>query len=247
MDPAYLSRLETQKSDLEQAMGELDNEISLITSSYDPNLEDKLKELRQKLEQTGAELNAVETSISRYAGTLTISTAPVDPDKFLDFTGDTMGIFTDPKGNIVSLTTRPGTGIQYPTNTGAVQDMTPAFFGGAQLVSAILRPTPTLPSPNIGRKLDFLFGKSGGRNATRSQDMAAQLENIGIKDTAGNRQYVVDQLTKAFNGPASSPGRNGAVWRETVLIGPDGGAVGLNTLWRGEQLVTIIVKAGTGG
>lgn len=251
MDPR-LSEMQQRQSELESRINELEDRIN-NPDTTDSGAEGNLHNLKSQLAAAYGELAGVSASISSYAGTYTVGSdgdtglyiGRDDKIGAVSFNSPTT-IIADVGGGLTF--SDPDTGQSwFKHNDGPIQDMTPAFFTGAQIGAALLRPTPVLPVPNFGRKLNFLFGKSGGKNATRSQDMAQQLENIGIKDTAENRQYVMDQLTKAFQGPASSAARDGAVWRETVLIGPDGGAIGLNTLWRGNQLVTIIVKSGTGG
>ncbi len=73
--------------------------------------------------------------------------------------------------------------------------------------------------------------------------MLRQMERIGLRDTWATRSYLEKHLTDALNNPTniSGYGRDGAVFRESLLMGPRGG-VKLETLWQGDQLISIKVK-----
>ena len=99
--------------------------------------------------------------------------------------------------------------------------------------------------PKLGRKLDYLFGLATGteHNRDRSRDMLRQMERIGLRDTPATRSYLEKHLTEVLNEPSLIAGysRDGTVFRESLLMGP-GGGVKLETIWRGDQLITIKVK-----
>ena len=99
----------------------------------------------------------------------------------------------------------------------------------------------------IGTKLEYLFGNATGsaHNIARSQAMANELARIGLADSAAARAYVTQQIERSFlqQGIEQTKGR---ILRETVLIGPEMGAVKLQTVWDGNRLITFFVKPGGG-
>jgi hypothetical protein len=101
--------------------------------------------------------------------------------------------------------------------------------------------------PQLGRKLDFVFGKATGstHNIQRSLGMAQQMERIGLADTSASRALLVNHLTKVLNDPTSiaKVQENGRVVRESFLMGPYGG-VKFETVWDGAQLITVKVFGG---
>ncbi len=100
--------------------------------------------------------------------------------------------------------------------------------------------------PDLGRKLDFIFGKATGsqHNIQRSRDMLRQLQRIGLNDTVANRAYLEEHLTKVLNDPSSiREVKNGRTIRESLLMGPKGGCK-LVTIWEGNKLLTVYILGG---
>jgi hypothetical protein len=100
---------------------------------------------------------------------------------------------------------------------------------------------------SISGKLDYLFGKArliagNPHNYQRSIGMLRVMERIGLPDTAENRGYVSGALLDALQDPSSiaSVQANGRVVRESLLMGPNGGAK-LESVWQGNQVVTLKV------
>ncbi|EUJ33935.1 hypothetical protein MFLO_01915 [Listeria floridensis FSL S10-1187] len=58
-----------------------------------------------------------------------------------------------------------------------------------------------LKNPEIGNKLDYLFGKAKGNkhNIQRSQTMQSELSKIGIYDTPSNRELLNNHLKNVVN------------------------------------------------
>lgn len=96
----------------------------------------------------------------------------------------------------------------------------------------------------LGNKLDFLFGKSGGKNAARSQGMQAELSKVGIYDTPESRSMVADNLRKTLADDSSivrsSEGRD---IRESLIAAP-GGMVKMESIWEGNKLITMKIFGG---
>ena len=86
--------------------------------------------------------------------------------------------------------------------------------------------------PNLGRKLDFLFGKATGRihNIQRYTDMLRNLNRIGIQDNSAGRALLKSHLCQVFNNTEGIPLTNGRVLRESLLMGPRGG-VKVESIW----------------
>lgn len=99
--------------------------------------------------------------------------------------------------------------------------------------------------PNLGRKLDFLFGKATGRihNIQRYTDMLRNLNRIGIQDNSAGRALLKSHLCQVFNNTEGIPLTNGRVLRESLLMGPRGG-VKVESIWEGDKLITIMLKGG---
>ena len=101
--------------------------------------------------------------------------------------------------------------------------------------------------PELGRKLDFVFGKATGsaHNIQRSLGMAQQMERIGLADTPASRALLVDHFAKVLNDPATIARvqENGRVVRESFLMGPYGG-VKFETVWDGAYLITVKIYGG---
>lgn len=103
--------------------------------------------------------------------------------------------------------------------------------------------------PEIGRKLDYVFGKAIGRqhNLDRSLSMLKALEKIGIHDTPTSRIYIADHLEKVFYNPDNIASQNGNwVKRDSLLAGPRG-FLKVESTWKANKLITIVLKGGKGG
>jgi RHS repeat-associated protein len=141
------------------------------------------------------------------------------------------------------LNTAPGIGLVAGmaifAETGGNEE-TPALAEAEQGVeSAVSEGTGLIA--NLGQKLNFLFGQSGGVNFQRSEGMRAALQETGLNDTVENRALVSENLTKALNDAGSIVSRtNNRVVRESFLMGPTGG-VKLQSIWEGTKLITIKV------
>ena len=70
--------------------------------------------------------------------------------------------------------------------------------------------------------------------------MQRQLARIGLHDTSSTRKLLGNHLIDVFNDPSSIARvqDNGRVVRESLLMGPNGG-IKLETIWRGDQLITV--------
>ena len=99
--------------------------------------------------------------------------------------------------------------------------------------------------PNLGRKLDFVFGKATGNahNIQRSTDMLRNLNRIGIQDNAAGRALLRGHLNQTFNSTKGIIQSNGRVLRESLLMGPRGG-VQVSSIWEGDKLITVMLKGG---
>ena len=108
-------------------------------------------------------------------------------------------------------------------------------------------PVPTKLIPTLGNKLEYFLGNATGseHNIERSLDLARQLQRIGLPDTAATRQYLTDALTDVLNNPVniSAVQANGRVVRDSLLMGPIGGAK-LQTVWDGNKLITVNIFGG---
>ena len=99
--------------------------------------------------------------------------------------------------------------------------------------------------PEIGSKLDFIFGRATGslHNIQRSTDMLRQLNRIGIFDNDAGRNYVSSKITEAYYNAEPILQNNGRVLREILVMGPQGG-VKLETIWEGTKLITAKIIGG---
>jgi len=102
--------------------------------------------------------------------------------------------------------------------------------------------------PDLGRKLDYLFGQATGRqhNRDRSFSMFLELRRIGIHDTRTSRLYLTEHLRQVLGDPQNIVSQDGS-WlnRESLLAGP-GGFLKLESTWYDNQLITIVLKRGKG-
>ena len=132
--------------------------------------------------------------------------------------------------------------------SGAVGRVVQRFKGGS--------------SPELGNKLDYLFGKAvgGKHNIERSVSMENSLNRIGIFDNASGREYLSSHLNQVLNDASNIsnteirsyiakelPGcpeiTYTAVTKESLLMGPYGG-LKLESVWDGNRLLTIVIKGG---
>jgi RHS repeat-associated protein len=101
--------------------------------------------------------------------------------------------------------------------------------------------------PDLGRKLEFMLGNATGNqhNIDRSAELAGQLQRIGLPDTADTRQLLNGHLSDVLNDAANIVGiqENGRVVRESLLMGPLGGAK-VQTIWEGNKLITVNIFGG---
>ena len=93
---------------------------------------------------------------------------------------------------------------------------------------------------NLGNKLDYVLGKATGsaHNINRSTSMLRKLEKIGLPDSAATREYLAEHFSKV----ASQQGvmqANGKIVRESLLMGPAGGSVKVESIWEGTKLITV--------
>lgn len=75
--------------------------------------------------------------------------------------------------------------------------------------------------PNLGTKLDYLFGEATGEayNINRSLAMLRNLNKIGIFDNAAGRALVRAHLGEALNYAEGFVQANGRVIKESILLG----------------------------
>lgn len=99
--------------------------------------------------------------------------------------------------------------------------------------------------PNIGNKLDFLFGKSTGsaHNISRSTSMLRQLESVGIFDNSTGRALLKLHLETVYNTVKGTAVIGGRIMRESLLMGPYGG-LKVQSIWESNKLITIILLGG---
>ena len=101
---------------------------------------------------------------------------------------------------------------------------------------------PQRVAPELGRKLNYLLGKTSGNkhNIERSTQMFRQLRSIGLGDTPATRQLLKDHFTQVANDPSNiakiNP-ENGRIIRESLLSGPKG-CVKVESIWDANKLIT---------
>jgi RHS repeat-associated protein len=123
-----------------------------------------------------------------------------------------------------------------------------AIAGGAGLQQLGVAAGPAAYSllPELGRKLDYLFGLARGSvyNIQRSTSMLSELQRVGLNDTAQARTYVQAHLGRVLNDASSIVSQTGGrTVRESFLMGPTGG-VKIETVWEGTKLITMKVLGG---
>ena len=101
--------------------------------------------------------------------------------------------------------------------------------------------------PNLGKKLEYLFGRAAGsaHNVQRSESMLAQLERIGLSDSAASRGVVRQHLEGVVSDVSNvvRTQANGWAVRESLLMGPLGGTK-IQSVWQGIKLVTVRLFGG---
>ena len=126
--------------------------------------------------------------------------------------------------------------------TCADGDCTNETDTAAQLSQPVTRLTP-----DIGRKLDYMFGKATGsqHNIDRSNDMLLKLRSIGLPDTQVTRDYLYNHFAQVLNDPTNvvTIQENGRMVRESFLTGPYGG-LKLKSVWEGTKLITMFLLNG---
>ncbi len=95
---------------------------------------------------------------------------------------------------------------------------------------------------DVGRKLDYMFGKATGstHNLNRTVQMQGQLSRIGLFDNDAGRSYIEQQMNNVLNDPTSivRVQENGRILRQSLLTGPNG-ALDMETVWEGSKLITV--------
>ncbi|MCK4261456.1 MAG: hypothetical protein KAX49_20985 [Halanaerobiales bacterium] len=111
---------------------------------------------------------------------------------------------------------------------------------GASLTDEVVGGTRKLV-PELGRKLDYLFGKATGKrhNIDRSVGLLRQMERIGFPDSPKAREYMNHIFTEILNDPTTFVciQENGRVLRDFLLVGPNG-LLKLESIWEGTKLIT---------
>ena len=111
---------------------------------------------------------------------------------------------------------------------------------GKFVISTIVRRIP-----QIGNKLDYVFGQATGsvHNIERSTTMLRQLESIGVFDNKIGKNYLKEHLKDTFKVTKEIVQPNGRVLREPLLMGPNGG-VKVESIWEKNKLISIIIIGG---
>jgi RHS repeat-associated protein len=96
----------------------------------------------------------------------------------------------------------------------------------------------------LGSKLDYVLGKATGaaHNVERSTGMLRELEKIGLPDSPATRAILRDNLEKAASQQGIAQA-NGRILRESLLMGPGGKAVNVQSIWEGSKLITVKIIA----
>ena len=119
----------------------------------------------------------------------------------------------------------------------------------AAAITTYIATNPTVGNicADLGRKLDYIFGKAQGdkHNVDRSLSMQRSLENIGLGDNPTSRAYVAEHLNKVLNDPQSiiEIQESGTVVRESLLTGPEG-IVKIKSVWEDAKLITVEIFGG---
>jgi RHS repeat-associated protein len=135
--------------------------------------------------------------------------------------------------------------LNWLNNTRASQWLGRQMDKGLMRLLDLLKSKPACPppqvAPQLGQKLEYFLGNATGsaHNIERTRELAQQLQRIGLPDTAGTRQFLVEHLTEVMNNPnnVSLVQQNGRIVKESLLMGPIGGAK-LQTVWDASKLIT---------
>ena len=101
-------------------------------------------------------------------------------------------------------------------------------------------------APNLGRKLDYAFGKATGNayNVTRSMQNVSQLSKIGIYDDINGRDILSKHFDDVFSSNSNTIlSSSGRCEIYSLLSGP-GGFLGVKTIWENNKLITFIFFGG---
>ena len=102
--------------------------------------------------------------------------------------------------------------------------------------------TTLLHIPQLGNKLEYIFGKATGNlhNIQRSIDLQRKVNSIGIYDNENGRKIILDALSRTLNDKTSIKEslRDGRILRESLMVGPQG-VLKMETIWDGEKLITV--------
>jgi len=165
----------------------------------------------------------------------------------------TMGALTVPAGagtmgvDVFSTALDVATGKASVTDTHVVITAMAAGIPIAGKITRISTAAAGKIMPELGQKLDYVFGRATGsaHNIQRSQAMLAQMERIGLSDSAASR-IMLQQHLEAVVNDASNIARtqsNGRIVRESLLMGPRGG-VKVESIWEGDRLITVNLFGG---
>ena len=112
---------------------------------------------------------------------------------------------------------------------------------------------------DLGNKLDYQFGKAGGRqhNVDRTNGLKNEMDKLGFDDTLDNRAYFEQYYNNVLNDSSNIVGVTESAsyveqgvthyytvtTRESFLMGRYGGAK-VTTFWNDNRLLTIIIGSG---
>ena len=99
------------------------------------------------------------------------------------------------------------------------------------------------PTPDLGNKLDYAFGKATGNkhNLDRSMGMLRELEQIGIRDNDIGRNILRNNLIRSYytSNNILGPGKvAGTIIKESLLTGPYGFLL-VHSIWEDNHLITM--------
>jgi RHS repeat-associated protein len=108
-------------------------------------------------------------------------------------------------------------------------------------------PLPEIPE--LGNKLDYVFGKAAGKPGDHNYDRAMAnlraLEKIGIRDTPESRGVFQELFKRMLNDPDSILKVEGEkTIREAFLLGTGTNGVKIWTVWIGKKLISVIIYGG---
>ncbi len=108
----------------------------------------------------------------------------------------------------------------------------------AEIEAPAIRMPTSSQTAQLGRKLEYFFGNATGNkhNIDRSKSMLERLQRIGIFDNETGRSVLKDHLQEVLQTPGIIQ-TNGRTLRESLLMGPNGGAK-MQSIWEGNKLIT---------